>query len=137
MAIGRRLLLLVCVGVGLAGLAPAQPVDPALFDGMRAVGQVYLEFGEETEAFSKVCARQGCRSATDGSSDSLGRNETATTTGRPLRSQYGVGSQDRSSRKLVRFGWLSRPGLASALTKSSLRSAREEWERCIGPGTTG
>lgn len=37
MAIGRRLLLLMyaCAGVGLAGLAPAQPVDPALFGGLR------------------------------------------------------------------------------------------------------
>jgi hypothetical protein len=35
MAIGRRLLLLMCAGVGLAGLAPAEPLDPALFAGMR------------------------------------------------------------------------------------------------------
>jgi photosystem II stability/assembly factor-like uncharacterized protein len=37
MLIGRRVLLLLCacVGVGLAGLAPAQPVDPALFAGLR------------------------------------------------------------------------------------------------------
>ena len=35
MAIVRRLLLLVCAGVGMAGLVPAQPVDPGLFAGMR------------------------------------------------------------------------------------------------------
>lgn len=37
MAIGRRLLLLMCAcaGVGIAGLAPAQPVDPTLFSGLR------------------------------------------------------------------------------------------------------
>jgi hypothetical protein len=35
MAIGRRLILLVCAGVGIAGLAAAQSVDPTLFDGMR------------------------------------------------------------------------------------------------------
>jgi photosystem II stability/assembly factor-like uncharacterized protein len=40
MAIGPRLLLLVCAGAGMAGLAPAQPVDPTLFAGMhwRLVG---------------------------------------------------------------------------------------------------
>ena len=35
MAIGRRLILLVCAAVGLTGLAPAQPVDPTLFGGLR------------------------------------------------------------------------------------------------------
>jgi photosystem II stability/assembly factor-like uncharacterized protein len=35
MAIVRRLLLIVCAGAGVAGLAPAQPVDPSLFAGMR------------------------------------------------------------------------------------------------------
>jgi photosystem II stability/assembly factor-like uncharacterized protein len=34
MAIGRRLLLLVCAGVGLAGLAP-KPADPTLFANLR------------------------------------------------------------------------------------------------------
>jgi photosystem II stability/assembly factor-like uncharacterized protein len=42
MAIGRRLLLLLCAcaGVGMAGRVPAQPVDPTLFAGMhwRLVG---------------------------------------------------------------------------------------------------
>ncbi len=35
MATVRRLLLLLCLGVGAAELAPAQPVDPSLFAGMR------------------------------------------------------------------------------------------------------
>ena len=37
MAIRRRLLLLMCAcaGFGIAGLAPAQPVDPTLFAGLR------------------------------------------------------------------------------------------------------
>src|SRR5512143_1631486 len=35
MTIGRRLILLVCAGVCIAGLAPAQPVDPSFFSGMR------------------------------------------------------------------------------------------------------
>lgn len=35
MAIGRRLLLLLCAGVGIAGLVSAQHVDPTLFAGLR------------------------------------------------------------------------------------------------------